>query len=62
MALLPAILFGLSGKFLERRGTHRVCASAVDLEIGGSFILDGEVFPAGDYLLEEGPQLTFVVP
>jgi hypothetical protein len=62
IALLPAILFGLNGRFLERRGTHRLSASAVDLELGGSFILDGESFPAGDYLLEEGPQLTFVVP
>ena len=62
IALLPAILFGLNGRFLERGGTHRLSASAVDLELGGSFILDGESFPAGDYLLEEGPQLTFVVP
>lgn len=62
IALLPAILFGLNGRFLERRGAHRLSASAVDLELGGSFILDGEAFPAGDYVLEEGPQLTFVVP
>ncbi|PZQ53540.1 MAG: diacylglycerol kinase [Novosphingobium pentaromativorans] len=63
IALLPAILyFGLGGKFLERRGTHRLSASAVDLELGGSFILDGESFPGGNYVLEEGPQLTFVVP
>jgi hypothetical protein len=62
VALLPAILFGLSGKFLDRRGTHRLSASAVDLELGGSFILDGEAFPGGNYVLEEGPQLTFVVP
>lgn len=62
IALLPAILFGLNGRFLQRRGAHRLSANAVDLELGGSFILDGESFPAGDYLLEEGPQLTFVVP
>jgi hypothetical protein len=62
IALLPAIMFGFNGRFLERRGAHRLSASAVDLELGGSFILDGEAFPAGDYVLEEGPQLTFVVP
>ncbi|KPH59251.1 diacylglycerol/lipid kinase family protein [Novosphingobium aerophilum] len=62
IALLPAVLFGFWGKFLERRGVHRFCASAVDLELDGSFILDGEAFPGGDYVLEEGPQLTFVVP
>lgn len=62
MALLPAVLFGLSGRFLERRGVQRYYASALELDIGGPFILDGEAFPAGHYMLDEGPQLTFVVP
>ena len=63
VALLPLIMmFGLAGRFLEKRGTHRFATSAVDLDIGGPFILDGEAFPSGDYVLEEGPQITFVVP
>lgn len=62
VALLPAILFGFYGKFLERRGARRFHASELDLDLGGSFILDGEAFPAGRYVLEEGPLLTFVVP
>ena len=41
---------------------HRVSASEVDMDIGGTFILDGEAFPAGRYVLEEGPQINFVVP
>ncbi len=60
--LIPAMMFGLYGKFLARNGVHRVQASEVEMEIGGSFILDGEAFPAGRYILDEGPQLTFVVP
>ena len=63
MALLPAIImFGLYGRFLARRGAHRFHANGLDLDIGGTFILDGEAFPAGRYVLEEGPQLSFVVP
>ena len=62
LMLLPAILIGFFGKFMERAGAHRVAAGAIDFDTGGAFILDGEVFPAGQYVLEEGPQLTFVVP
>lgn len=62
VALLPAILFGLYGRFLARRGAQRFHAGALELELGGSFILDGEAFPAGRYILDEGPLLTFVAP
>jgi hypothetical protein len=62
MALLPAILFGLYGRVLARNGAQRFRASELELEIGGSFILDGEAFPGGGYVLDEGPLLTFVVP
>ncbi|CCA91093.1 MULTISPECIES: diacylglycerol kinase family protein [unclassified Novosphingobium] len=60
--LVPAMLFGFYGRFLKRAGVHRFCASDVDIDLGGTFILDGEAFPAGRYILDEGPQLTFVVP
>jgi len=62
LMLLPAILIGFFGRFMERAGAQRVAARSVDFDTGGAFILDGEVFPAGRYILEEGPQLTFVVP
>lgn len=62
MALLPVILFGVYGRLLARNGAQRFRASELELEIGGSFILDGEAFPAGRYVLDEGPLLTFVVP
>lgn len=60
--LLPAIIYGLRARFLENRGAHRLHADEIDLELDGSFILDGEAFPAGRYILQQGPQLTFVVP
>lgn len=62
MALLPAVLFGFYPRFLERAGARRLHADEVELEFGENFIVDGEAFPAGRYLLREGPQLTLVVP
>lgn len=63
IALMPLIMmFGIMGRFLDRRGAHRFATRAIDLDIDGSFILDGEAFPSGSYVLEEGPQITFVVP
>lgn len=60
--LMPAILYGLRARFLENKGVHRLYADAVDLELDGSFILDGESFPAGRYTLQPGPLLNFVIP
>lgn len=62
MALLPAVLFGFYPRWMERFGTHRFQTDDIELDFGDSFIVDGEAFPAGRYLLDEGPQLTFVVP
>ena len=62
LMFLPVILLGFLPRFMQRTGAHRVSAGALDVELGGAFILDGEAFPAGHYVLEEGPQLTFVVP
>lgn len=62
MALLPAILFGLKSRALVRGGGHQIDVDTVELDIGASFILDGEAFPAGRYILEQGPQLRFVAP
>jgi len=60
--LVPAMMFGLGGRLLERNGAHRFCGSEIELDLDGSFILDGEAFPGGHYLLDEGPRLEFVVP
>ncbi len=62
VALMPAIMFGLRGRFLARNGAYQLDAEAVELELGGKFIIDGEDFPAGRYLLQQGPLLSFVAP
>ena len=62
MALLPAVLFGFYRQAMERIGAHRFQAEEMELDFGDSFIVDGEAFPPGRFLLDEGPQLTFVVP
>ena len=60
--LLPAIVAGYSPDWLGKSGYHQVTAEQLELDIGDSFILDGEAFPAGSYLIEQGPELIFVVP
>lgn len=60
VALVPAILLGLRNRFLARNGAHQIDVDAVELDIDGSFILDGEAFPPGRYLVEQGPLLRFV--
>lgn len=59
---LPSIFRGTSGAATRRRGYHAFGDSAVDIDIGDAFILDGEAFPAGQYRLSAGPKLRFVVP
>lgn len=64
IAMLPAVIFGFYPRFVQRSGAHRLHIDDLDLELdlGESFIIDGEVFPAGRYLLQQGPRITFVVP
>ncbi|GAA5056271.1 diacylglycerol kinase family protein [Erythrobacter westpacificensis] len=59
---LPSIFRGTASEETKRRGYHVFGDEAVDLDIGDSFILDGEAFPAGQYRLSAGPKLRFVVP
>lgn len=62
VALMPAILIGFFPGFVARNGAHRVKSGPLDMDLGGSFILDGEAYPGGRWHLAEGPQLRFVVP
>lgn len=59
---LPSIFRGKASASTRRRGYHVFGESAVDLDLGDSFILDGEAFPAGQYRVSAGPKLRFVVP
>ncbi|ANK12402.1 diacylglycerol/lipid kinase family protein [Erythrobacter neustonensis] len=61
-ALIPLVLTGVVKHGLRERGIHQLAATQFSLSIGDQFILDGEAFPAGDYLIEQGPELAFVAP
>lgn len=61
-ALIPLVLMGKLRSGLRERGIHQLAASQFTLSIDDQFILDGEAFPAGDYRVEQGPELTFVTP
>lgn len=62
LLMAPLFLVGWLPGFMRRAGLHSTSTGPLEFELGGAFVLDGEVFPAGHYVLEEGPQLTFVVP
>jgi hypothetical protein len=61
-ALIPLILMGKLKGPLRERGIHQIGATQFSLSIGDQFILDGEAFPAGEYRIEQGPELAFVAP
>ncbi|MEM8724300.1 MAG: diacylglycerol kinase family protein [Pseudomonadota bacterium] len=61
-ALVPGIMAGHFTKKLRERGIHQLSASQFTLDIDDQFILDGEAFPAGRYLIGQGPELEFVAP
>lgn len=61
-ALIPLVAAGKIKSGLRERGIHQLAASQFTLSIDDQFILDGEAFPAGDYLVGQGPELAFVSP
>lgn len=61
-ALVPLVLTGALRRGLRERGIHQLAATQFSLTIDDQFILDGEAFPAGDYLIEQGPELAFITP
>ncbi|MBX7494711.1 acylglycerol kinase family protein [Qipengyuania sp. 6B39] len=62
LASVPAILLGWRPDWLAGAGFHQLSAHAFSLDVGEPVILDGEAFPAGRYLIGQGPELTFVTP
>lgn len=59
---LGAIFRGTASAATRARGAHVFGAGEVEWEVGDSFILDGEAFPAGHYRVSPGAALRFVVP
>ena len=62
LAAVGPLLTGSEAAWLERVGFHRVDAPSADLDVEGGFILDGEIFPGGEYRLFEAVPISFVVP
>ncbi len=60
LVALPAILAGWRPRWLEGAGLHQLDAEGFAIDVAEPVILDGEVFPAGRYRVEQGPELTFV--
>ena len=59
---LPLIAFGRGGDKARRMGLQIFALEQIDWEVAGGFILDGEAFPPGRYMLSAGPKLRFIVP
>lgn len=62
LALLPLIALGFFSSSFPRHGAHRLRVNAVSIDFGDPFIVDGEVFSPGKFLVSEGKALRFVVP
>lgn len=60
LAALPLIVAGWQPRWLAAAGMHQLDTEAFELTIADRFILDGEAFPAGAYLVGQGPAITFV--
>lgn len=61
-ARIPAIALGWDSDTLAAKGLHRCATDRILLDLGDRFVLDGEMFPAGQYEITQGPPLSFVVP
>lgn len=60
MFSVPAILAGWHPRWLANAGFHHLSAEGFAITLDSSFILDGEHFEPGRYIVEQGPELTFV--
>ena len=59
---LPRIVRGEDDGWLEASGYHRHDVDSFDLSFEGDFVLDGELYRAGDLTVRRGPSLEFVIP
>jgi hypothetical protein len=59
---LPPLLEGAEPSWLEGAGYRRRSIDSFGLELDDRFILDGESFPGGEFVVAKGPELEFVKP
>lgn len=62
LAALPFLLAGMKLSDPARGGVHQHAVERFEFAIEDDFILDGEAFPGGEFAVEPGPELRFVVP
>jgi hypothetical protein len=63
LAMIPLLASGLHRAGFARLGIHRLgLDQELEMDIDDRFILDGEYFPAGRYILRQGSPLRFVIP
>ena len=62
LSRLPMLMRGKITPATRNRGAHVHGVDAMQFDIGDSFILDGEAFPAGQYRITAGRRLRFIVP
>lgn len=58
----PAILAGSEALWLDRRGYRQSDVQSVRISLDTDFILDGERYPGGDFILRQGKPIDFIVP
>lgn len=61
-ASLFPLLTGSETPELEQLGYHRADAERIEIDVEAGFILDGELFPGGRYVLGRAAPLRFLVP
>jgi len=60
LASMPFILMGWRPGWLASAGFHQLDAEGLEAEVAEPVILDGEAFPPGRYLIEQGPEIAFI--
>jgi diacylglycerol kinase family enzyme len=58
---IPAILRGSQADWLGEAGYRRTDTPSMTFSSKGTFVLDGEIFPAGEVTVRQGPDIRFVM-
>jgi hypothetical protein len=59
---LPRILSGRDTGWLAAAGYHLTDVEAIGLSHAAQFVLDGDIYPGGDFQVRRGPELAFAAP
>jgi hypothetical protein len=62
LRMTRAILAGSQTDWLESNGCRREDHERLAVSLGSGFVLDGELYAGGEFVLENGPAIEFLVP